>query len=128
MKYGYSRAALIILFGLLALAVILGIDMIWVIGNKGFEPRLARDSAEAFIVALIAMYFYRIEEKRRRQVHYLNHHIRNSLALLRIVEHQLMKEQSHPVEHAVHRICFVLEQLSRDEDVYIDEQLPRKTG
>jgi hypothetical protein len=86
---------------------------------------------EAAILALIASHLSRLREerllRRQRELGYLNHHIRNSLAVIQMAEHQLPNtELASEVGQAIRRICTVLEQLARDDEVSIDKNTPAK--
>ena len=129
-NYDGHLATRSICYGLAAFVIIFGIDLVWHLGARlgWVGERLAADSLEAIALALIAAYLLQLREKRilrqNRQIGYLNHHVRNSLALLKMVEHQLETKQATSVHHAIHRIRSVLEQVSRDEDLSIDERKP----
>ena len=90
--------------------------------------QLAANILEAVALAIIAAHISRLREerviRRHRQVQYLNHHVRNALALMKMVEQQLEREQALTVHRASSRICTVVEQLTRDEDVFIDTHSP----
>jgi 4-amino-4-deoxy-L-arabinose transferase-like glycosyltransferase len=119
-----------VVYGLTAFVIILGIDLIGHFGVRWgwFGERLSADILEATALAIIAAHLSRLREerilRRHRQVQYLNHHVRNALALLKMVEEQLDTKHAIAVQNAGHRIRAVIEQLSRDEDLSIDEQSP----
>jgi hypothetical protein len=127
-----SQIARAIVYGLTAFVVIYGIERFSYFFSRmgGFEEQLADDILEAVVLAIIATRLSQLREervlRRHRQVQYLNHHVRNALALIAAVEHQLETTKAHAVHRATNRICAVVEQLSRDEDVCIDDKEPGK--
>jgi hypothetical protein len=133
-----SRSIRATLYGLTAFVVIFVPDLIWHFGGWNWSwARLACDALEASLLALIASHLSRLREerllRRQREMGYLNHHIRNSLSVLQMAEQQLNNTElrASAVRQATHRICTVLEQLTRNEDVSIDANNPaefRKAG
>jgi hypothetical protein len=128
-----SRSTRAKLYGLTAFVVIFVPDLIWHFTGWGWSwARLACDALEAIILALIASHLSRLREerilRRQREMGYLNHHIRNSLSVIQMAEHQLddTEQRASAVRQATRRICTVLEQLARNEDVFIDENIPAK--
>jgi membrane protein implicated in regulation of membrane protease activity len=119
-----------IVYGLTAFIIVFGLDLLWhyVARLSWFGQTLAADIVEAAVLAVIAAYLSRLREervlRRQRQVQYLNHHVRNALALIKMIEQQLEGKQAIAVHRATTRICAVIEQLSRDEDVSINEAAP----
>jgi hypothetical protein len=128
----HSPIAHAIVYGVIAFIVIFGIDLIWHFGAiaNWFWERATRAIVEAAIVAIIGGYLFHLREKRMlrryREVQYLNHHIRNALSLITMGEQPLTGEQASAVRKATDRICSVLEQLSRGEEMSIDEEDPEK--
>jgi hypothetical protein len=129
-----ERSAVVcaLVYGLTAFAVILGIDFLghFFIRWSWLSEDLTTDFLEASLLGITAAYLTKKREeriiRRHRQVQYLNHHVRNALTLIALVEHQLQRDQATAVHNASQRIRAVIEQLSRDEDVSIDEQAPHK--
>ncbi len=119
-----------IVYGVTAFVIIFSLDLMWhyVVRLNWVGQTLAADLVEAAVLAVIAAYLSRLREervlRRERQVQYLNHHVRNALALIRMIEQQLEGKQAIAVHRATTRICAVIEQLSRDEDVSINEEAP----
>jgi hypothetical protein len=122
--------AFALLYGVLTLGFIFGIDMMWHSGARWewFWGRLARAFVESCGISLFAAYLYHLQDKRRRQVQYLNHHIRNALSLISMADHlpPNSEQRKTAVRGASRRICSVLEQMSRDEDVSIHGQDPER--
>jgi signal transduction histidine kinase len=126
------------LYGLTAFVVIFLPDLIWHFAGWNWSwARLASDAVEAVILALIASHLSQLREerilRRQRQMGYLNHHIRNSLSVIQLAEQALhdTNERANAIRSATRRICTVLEELTRNEDVSIDENRPseiRKAG
>jgi hypothetical protein len=119
------------LYGMTAFVVILVPDLIMHFAGWGWWAHLASDAVKAAILALIASQLSRLREerllRRQRELGYLNHHIRNSLAVIQVAEHQLPNTAlACEVRLAIRRICTVLEQLTRDEEVFIDRNTPAK--
>jgi hypothetical protein len=113
------------------LRVILVPDLIMHFAGWDWWAHLASDAVKAAILALIASQLSRLREerllRRQRELGYLNHHIRNSLAVIQVAEHQLPNTAlACEVRLAIRRICTVLEQLTRDEEVFIDRNTPAK--
>lgn len=128
-----SYFAGVVVYGVTAFVVIMGIDLLGhAAGWNWFGERLVCDLLEAAILGLIAAHLARLRGermfRRRREIRYLNHHIRNSLALIQMAELQLgdVEQRADAVRRATRRISSVLEQLSRDESLNIDEQVPEK--
>lgn len=126
-----SRVVCALVYGLTAFVVIMGIDLLGhLIPWNWTDEVMTTDILEAAFLGIIAAYLSKQREervlRRHRQVQYLNHHVRNALTLIGMVEHQLEKDQATAVHNASHRIREVVEQLSRDEDVSIDERTPHK--
>jgi hypothetical protein len=121
-----------IVYSLAVFVVIYGIDLAarhftnW---NWHWE-RLACNALEAVVLGSIASRLSRLREervlRRQREMGYLNHHVRNSLAVIEMAAKQLVdiEHRATTVRRASRRICRVLEQLSRNEDVSIDERTP----
>jgi hypothetical protein len=129
----YSKPARTIVYSVTALVVVFGIDLIGhLLGWSWYWERLVCNVLEAVILGLIATHLIHLQEerllRREREIGYLNHHVRNSLALIEIAVHQLVDEEKryHLVHQGSSRICTVLEQLSRNEDINIDAQIPEK--
>jgi hypothetical protein len=127
----HSESARTITFGIVVFVVVFGIDVLGrFLGLSWYWERLACNALEAVILTLIASHLLRLREerilRREREIGYLNHHIRNSLALIEMAEQQVkdMEQRGSVVHRASRRICRVLEQLSRNEDVSIDTEIP----
>jgi light-regulated signal transduction histidine kinase (bacteriophytochrome) len=127
-----SQFARFIVYGMTAFAVIFGIDLLWhMTGWSWYWEQLACDVVEAAILAFIASHLSRLREeriiRRQREVQYLNHHIRNALSLIQMAAQQLESEMHvTAVRHATNRICGVLEQMSRNEELSIDDEAPQR--
>jgi hypothetical protein len=125
-----SQTTRAVVYGFTAFLIIFGIDLIWhyVARLSWMGQTLAADIVEATALAIIAAHLSRLREervlRRQRQVQYLNHHVRNALALIAMLEQQLGSEQGCAPQRARDRIRTVIEQLSRDEDVSINEEAP----
>ena len=102
------------------------------LGLSWYWERLACNVLEAIILTLIASYLLRLREervlRRKREIGYLNHHVRNSLALIEMAAQQVKDtdQRENVVRGASRRICKVLEQLSHNEDVSIDTENPKR--
>ena len=124
-----------IVYGLAVFVIIYGIDLAarhftnW----NWYWERLACNALEAVVLSSIASRLSRLREervlRRQREMGYLNHHVRNSLAVIEVAAKQLsdIELRATTVRRASRRICKVLEQLSRNEDVSIDERTPGST-
>ena len=128
-----SRTVRAIGYGLIIFVVIFGTHLLWHwTGWNWYREELACDALQATILGLIASYLSRLREegilRREREINYLNHHIRNSLALIQMAEQQLhdVGKRAGAVQQASRRICRVLEQFSRRDDVFIDHKIPEK--
>lgn len=127
----HSRSTRTVVYGITVFVVLFGLDLISDMLGKGWlGEHLPGDILAAIVLAIIGSHISQLREgrvlRRERQVQYLNHHVRNALALLRMVEQQLEAKQALAVHSATDRICVVVEQLSRDEDVRIDQESPGK--
>jgi hypothetical protein len=128
----HSRTTRIVVYGITAFIVIFGMDMIsHNLGGKEFPgEHLLVAISESVVLAVIGDHISQLREerilRRERQMQYLNHHVRNALALLKLVEQQLEAHQAVAVHNASDRICGAVEQVSRDEDVKIDVSAPEK--
>ena len=128
----HSHATRVIVYAFTAFVVLSGIDLLWHIARWEWLPeRVACNVVEAALLGIIAAYLSRLREerilRRQRELGFLNHHVRNALALIQMAEHQLdLGQRATAIRTASNRICSVLEQLSRDEDVSIDEQVPER--
>lgn len=128
-----SHLIRVIVYGLTAFAVIFGIDLLLhIAGWSWFREQLVCDVLEAALLGLIAAHLSRLREervhRRKREIRYLNHHIRNALTAIHLAQLQLdnVDQRATAVQRASDRICSVLEQLSRNEDVSINEETPEK--
>jgi len=125
-----SRTTRTILIGIIAFVFTFGIDVICHEGGMGgwLGERLIADILEAIVLAVIASYLWQRQEerilRRHKQVQYLNHHVRNALAVLKMLEQHMEANQACAVDRASERIGTVIEQVARDEDVSIDERNP----
>jgi ABC-type multidrug transport system fused ATPase/permease subunit len=125
-----SRLTRAIVYFLTALPIILAIDLLCdVFPLSGWIwERLAGNVVEAVLLAIIGTYISQLREerliRRNRQVQYLNHHVRNALSVIQAVELAVKDEQADALLRASHRIRTVLEQLSRDEELSIDDRKP----
>jgi|GEM_PF-5842049 hypothetical protein len=128
----HSRVGHSIFYGVIAFITIFAIDLVWHYGARWdwIWERVTRDIVEATAVAIIAGHLFHLREerilRRHREVKYLNHHVRNALSLITVAQQTLTEEQAIAVRKASNRICSVLEQLSRGEEVSIDEEEPDK--
>ena len=126
----HSRISRVAVYGITALLVLVGMDLIdhYLSGRAFPLKHLVLHISEAFVLAVIADHVSHLREKRilrrNRQIQYLNHHVRNALALIKMVEGHLEGKDAVAVHSASDRICGVIEQVSRDEDVCIDGQRP----
>lgn len=128
-----SRITRTIVCGVIAFVVIFGIDLLWRLGGLSlYSGQLLSDVVEATLLALIASYLSRRREerilRRQREIGYLNHHVRNSLTLIQMAEAQLndTDQRIATIECACRKILQVIEQLSRAENVSIDNVTPVK--
>ena len=129
----YSQSARIIVYGVVAFAIIYGIDLLGhSLGWNWYLERLVCNLLEAIILAWTAAHLSGLREerivRRAREIGYLNHHVRNSLSLIQMAAQQLkdMEKRERVVRKGSNRICSVLEQLSRNEDVSIDNVVPER--
>jgi hypothetical protein len=123
-----------IVYGLAVFVVIYGIDLaVRLFTNwNWYWERLACNALEAVVLSCIASRLSRLREesalRRQREMGYLNHHVRNSLAVIEVAAKQLsdIELRANTVRRASRRICRVLEQLSCRDDVSIDNKIPEK--
>jgi hypothetical protein len=111
--------------------ILFGLDLLSdLLGQGWLGEHIPGDILAAAVLAVIGSQISHLREerilRRERQVQYLNHHVRNALALIKMVEPHLEGKDAVAIRSASDRICLVVEQLSRDEDVRIDPALPGK--
>jgi hypothetical protein len=118
-------------FGLIAFTVIFGLDLVFHLAHWNWlRERVVCDSLYATLLIFMAQYISRIrealDERRQRQMGYLNHHVRNSLSVITMAEQALndKKARSSLVYQASREICTVVDQLTHDEEVAIDQPNP----
>lgn len=128
----HSHATRVIVYALTAFVVIFGFDLLWHFARWDWLwEQLACNVLKAALLGIVAAHLSRLREervlRRQRELGFLNHHVRNALALIQMAEHQLdLGQRATAIRSASHRICAVLEQLSREEDVSIDHHVPDK--
>jgi hypothetical protein len=130
-----TRVVRAIGFGLVAFTVVFGLDLLLHVAHRTWlSERLPCDCLEAALAVLIfrkiALRREASDERHERQMGYLNHHVPNSLAVIILAEESLStsKARMSLVGQATRKICSVIEQLSRDEEVAIDDQNPARIG
>lgn len=125
----HSKTTRALVYGVTIFLVLFGLDLLSDFLGKGWlGEHIPGDLLAATVLAIIGSHISQLREerilRRERQVQYLNHHVRNALTLLKMLEQQLEARQANVVHSAADRICLVVEQLSRDEDVRIDREFP----
>jgi hypothetical protein len=132
----YERRSVVakaMMWGLLVALVGLMLDyMVRQLQWPWFRERLLESAVEGMFFALVVWIVLSARERRRRQrfkeVGYLNHHIRNSLAVIEMAEGYVGEadERLKMVKKASTRIRRCIEKISREEDCEINEQAPHE--
>jgi broad-specificity NMP kinase len=96
------------------------------------HERMLKNMIEGVFVGFLVWVVLTAREKRLRQrfkeLGYLNHHIRNSLAVIEMAEGYVSEanERLEMVKNASTRIRRCIEKISREEDCEINEQSPQE--
>jgi hypothetical protein len=96
------------------------------------RERFAENTIEGAFFALLVWVVLSARDRRLqrrfKEVGYLNHHIRNSLAVIEMAEGHVAEadQRLEMVKKASTRIRRCIEKISRDEDCEINEQSPQE--
>jgi hypothetical protein len=122
-----------VMWGMLVIAIGMSLDAsVTVFHWSWLGERLVENTIEGVLFALFIWVFLNAREKRLqhrfREVGYLNHHIRNSLATIQMADGYVAEaaQRSELIANASTRIRLCVEKISREQDCAINERSPER--
>ena len=118
-----------VFWGLLVVFIGVPVDYLaWSFHWSFIPEHIAVNVIQGALFSVLVWFFFKARLQRRfKEVGYLNHHIRNSLATISMAE--VIPESNQRLQmvtQATTRIQRCVEKISRDEDCEINQQFPQE--